>query len=147
MTSIFVQFDGTSADIQGIISQLESSGYFVLDVRYSKWIDNNGEETGNRIDVEVDTIQPENRRFFVPIETHALYADDVFVSSRDIKDDPDEAFTEALDETKKSKGQPKSLDLISRSTLKALEKARREIDELKAAIKELEKTVKKLEKQ
>jgi len=142
-----MQFNGTNADLPSIISQLELSGFFVLDVRYSKWMNENGEETGDRIDIEVETIQPQNKKYFVPIETLALYADDVFVSSRDIKDDPDEAFTEALDETKKSKGQPKSLDLISRSTLKALEKARNEIKDLEATVKDLEKRLKKLEKQ
>lgn len=89
---------------------------------------------------------PDKEIFSLPIQAPAIYADDVFVSSRDINHDADAAFAEAIQETQKSKGQPKSLDLISRSTLKALEKARREIDELKAAVNELEKTVKKLEK-
>lgn len=86
------------------------------------------------------------REFDKPIKTTALYADDVFVSSRDIKDNPDEAFVEAKTETEKAKGEAKSLDLIARSALKVLEKARREIDELKAAVKEIEKRLKKLEK-
>jgi len=77
--------------------------------------------------------------FALPIETPALYADDIFVSSRTIKDDPDEAFAEALAEASKAKGQAKSLDLIARSSAKMLEK-------LRAQVKELEKRVKKLEK-
>lgn len=74
--------------------------------------------------------------FSKPIRTPALYADDVYVSSRDIKDDPDEAFVEAKAETEKSKGAPKSLDLISRSTLKAVEKAREEIGDLKQKLRD-----------
>lgn len=70
-----------------------------------------------------------------PIRTPALYADDVFVSSRKIKDDPDDAFDEAMAETSKD-GQPKSLDLISRSTLKALEQAREHIKDLRQKLKD-----------
>lgn len=80
--------------------------------------------------------------FAKPIVTPALYADDVFVSSRDIKDDPEEAFAEALTETNKSKGQPKSLDLIARSTLKALEYAMKEIEQLRLEVDQLKKKVK-----
>lgn len=86
------------------------------------------------------------REFDKPIKTTALYADDVYVSSRDINPDADAAFLEAIQETEKEKGQAKSLDLIARSALKALEKARREIYELKATVKEIEKRLKKLEK-
>ena len=84
--------------------------------------------------------------FDTPIQTPALYAEDIFVSSRYIKDDPEEAFQEALQESQKQKGQPKSLDLISRSMLKALEKSRDEIKELKKTVDALEKRLKKLEK-
>lgn len=61
--------------------------------------------------------------FKKPIVAPAIYADDIFVSSRKIKDDPEEAFAEALVETGKAQGEPKSLDLISRSTLEALQEA------------------------
>jgi len=84
--------------------------------------------------------------FKKPIQTPALYAEDIFVSSRKVKDDPDEAFEEAKQETRKPKGQPKSLDLISRSTLKALEQSREKIKELEQTIAALEKRLKKLEK-
>ena len=109
-----MQFNGTNADLPSIISQLELSGFFVLDVRYSKWMNENGEETGDRIDIEVETIQPQNKKYFVPIETPALYADDVFVSSRDIKDDPDpeKALLNAIAEMEKGAGNPKSLYIM-----------------------------------
>lgn len=84
--------------------------------------------------------------YVLPIRTPALYADDVYVSSRDIKDNPDEAFAEAIAETEKAKGKPKSLDLISRSTLKAVEKAREEIGDLKQKIKTMEDDIKDLKK-
>ena len=75
-----------------------------------------------------------------------LTVSDVIVQSRDINADADSAFEEAKAESDKGKGEPKSLDLISRSTLKALEKAREEIAELKTTLKELEKRLAKLEK-
>lgn len=140
--SKILQFDGTSADLASIISQLELSGFFVLDVRYSKWINEKGEATGDRIDIEVETIQPPNKKYFVPIETPALYAEDIFVSSRDIKDSPDEALAEALTETKKARGEPKSLDLISRSAIKILEHAMKEIKNLRLEVDQFKKKVK-----
>ena len=85
---------------------------------------------------------PEKEIFLRPIQAPAVYADDIYVSSRDIKDNPDEAFAEALAETKKSKGQPKSLDLISRSTLKALEHAMKEIERLSLDVEQLKKKIK-----
>lgn len=75
-----------------------------------------------------------------------LTVSDIIVQSRDINPDADDAFAEAKAETSKPKGQPKSLDLILRSTIKALEKAREEIKELEATVKDLEKRIKKLEK-
>ncbi len=87
-------------------------------------------------------IVPEYQNFVLPIKAPALYADDVFVSSRDIKDDPLEALAEALTETKKGKGKPKSLDMIARSTLKALEHAMKEIDKLRLDVEKLRKKVK-----
>lgn len=85
---------------------------------------------------------PDKEIFARPIQAPAVYADDIYVSSRDIKDNPDEAFAEALAETKKSKGQPKSLDLISRSTLKALEHAMKEIERLSLDVEQLKKKIK-----
>lgn len=86
----------------------------------------------------------EQEIFAKPIVTPAVYADDIFVSSRNIKDDPDEAFAEALAETGKTKGEPKSLDLIARSTLKAVQNERKKIKALEATIKELDDRLKKL---
>jgi ABC-type phosphate/phosphonate transport system substrate-binding protein len=85
---------------------------------------------------------PEKEIFLRPIQAPALYAEDVFVSSRDIKDDPLEALAEALTETQKGKGKPKSLDMIARSTLKALEHAMKEIDKLRLDVEQLKKKVK-----
>lgn len=62
-----------------------------------------------------------------------IIVSDLIVMSRDIKDDPDEAFLEAATESEKAE---KSLDLISRSTLKALSAARDEIKELKQKLKD-----------
>lgn len=131
-----LQYDGTSSELPNILAEIETAGLFVWDVRFSNWKNDNGEVTGSRIDIDVDEIPPENKRFFTQIETPALYAQDIFVTSRDIKDDPDEAFVEAKAETEKSKGAPKSLDLISRSTLKAVEKAREEIGDLKQKLRD-----------
>lgn len=96
-------------------------------------------------DCQVDPPSP-YEIFEKPIQTPALYAQDIFVSSRKVKDDPDEAFEEARQETLKPKGQPKSLDLISRSTLKALEQSREKIKELEQTIAALDKRLKKFEK-
>lgn len=79
---------------------------------------------------------PDKEIFSRPIQSPAVYADDIFVSSRDINHDADAAFAEAIQETKKEKGQAKSLDLISRSTLKAVEKAREEIGDLKQKLRD-----------
>lgn len=84
---------------------------------------------------------PDKEIFSKPIQAPAIYADDVFVSSRKIKDDPEEAFAEALAETEKT-GEPKSLDLISRSTLRALEHAMKEIKKLRLEVDQLKKKVK-----
>lgn len=135
-------FNGTSANLPNVIFEISAMGLSVHDVRYTKWINEEGEVTGDRIDVDADVVPPENEKYFVPIETPALYADDVFVSSRDIKDDPLEALAEALNETKKEKGEPKSLDIIARSTLRALEHAMKEIDKLRLDVEQLRKKVK-----
>lgn len=91
-------------------------------------------------------IVPDVYEYLQSIKTPAIYADDVFVSSRDIKDDPNEAFMEAIRETGKAKGEPKSLDLISRSALKALERAREEIVSLKREIKTMADEIKDIKK-
>ena len=91
------------------------------------------------LDLSIFEAQPivETEKYFdLPIRTPALYANDVFVSSRDINPDADAAFIEAKTETEKAKGEPKSLDLISRSTLKAVEKAREEIGDLKQKLRD-----------
>lgn len=75
-----------------------------------------------------------------------LTVSDVIVQSRDINADADTAFEEAKAESDKGKGEPKSLDLISRSTLKAVEKAREEIGDLKQKIKTMEDDIKDLKK-
>lgn len=85
---------------------------------------------------------PDKEIFSRPIQAPAVYAEDIYVSSRDIKDDPNEALAEALTETKKRKGEPKSLDIISRSTLKALEHAIKEIDKLRLEVERLKKKIK-----
>lgn len=97
-------FNGASANLPDVISEISAMGLFVHDVRYTKWINEEEEVTGDRIDVDADVVPPENEKYFVPIETPALYADDIFVSSRNIKDDPLEELAEALTETKKGKG-------------------------------------------
>lgn len=79
--------------------------------------------------------------FAKPIVAPAIYVEDIYVSSRKIKDDPDEAFAEALAETGKE-GEPKSLDLIARSTLRALEHALKEIKKLRLEVDQLKKKVK-----
>ena len=66
------------------------------------------------------------------------------MQSRDINADADSAFEEAKAESDKGKGEPKSLDLISRSTLKVLEKAREEIKELKQKLKDRTDEIAKL---
>ncbi len=73
-----------------------------------------------------------------------LIVSDIIVQSRDIKADADAAFEEAKAESDKGKGEPKSLDLISRSTLRALEKAREEIKELKQKLKDQTDEIAKL---
>lgn len=98
------------------------------------------------LDCIADPLQ-DKEIFSKPIQTPAIYADDVFVSSRKIKDDPDEALQEAINEAEKPEGTAKSLDLIARSTIKIVEQQRRKIKDLEAAIIELEKKIKKLDKQ
>lgn len=73
-----------------------------------------------------------------------LTVSDVIVQSRDINADADTAFEEAKAESDKGKGEPKSLDLISRSTLKAVEKAREDIKELKQKLKDRTDEIDKL---
>lgn len=73
-----------------------------------------------------------------------LIVSDIIVQSRDINSDADAAFEEAKAESGKGKGEPKSLDLISRSTLRALEKAREEIKELKQKLRDRTDEIAKL---
>lgn len=68
-----------------------------------------------------------------------IKASDFIVSTPKIKDDPDEAFLEAITESEKPHGEAKSIDLITRSQNKM-------IKELLLQITDLEKRVKKLEK-
>ena len=77
--------------------------------------------------------------FVLPIRTPAIYAEDIFVSSRKIKDDPDEAFLEAITESEKPHGQDKSLDLITRSQTKIIKELLRQITALEKRVKKLEK--------
>lgn len=82
---------------------------------------------------------PDKEIFFRPIQAPALYADDIFVSSRKIKDDPDEAFAEAVAESEKPHGEAKSLDLITRSQTQMIKELHRKIVELEKHVKKLEK--------
>lgn len=98
--------------------------------------------------LDYTSAQPEKTKevFALPIETPAVYAEDIFVSSRDINPDPDKAFAEALEEGNKGKGVPKSLDHITRSMLRKMERQEEEIKQLKEEIKQLKKDIKRLEK-
>ena len=89
---------------------------------------------------------PTEEIFNLPIRTPAVYADGIFVSSRKIKDDPDEALDEAVLESEKEHGTPKSLDLISRSTAKNVVALRQKVRYLEDLVDKLEKRIKKLEK-
>jgi len=82
---------------------------------------------------------PSEQVFALPIRTPAIYAEDIFVSSRKIKDDPDEAFLEAITESEKPHGQDKSLDLITRSQTKIIKELLRQIAALEKRVKKLEK--------
>ena len=82
---------------------------------------------------------PSEQVFALPIRTSAIYAEDIFVSSRKIKDDPDEAFLEAITESEKPHGQDKSLDLITRSQTKIIKELLRQIAALEKRVKKLEK--------
>ena len=68
--------------------------------------------------------------FKLPLRAPSITVDDIFVESRDIKDDPNEAFAEALAEAGKAKGQAKSLDLIVRSMLRKIEQLEKRLSKL-----------------
>jgi len=82
--------------------------------------------------------------FVLPIRTPAVYAEDIFVSSRKINDDADEALDEAILESEKAHGEPKSLDLIARSTVKKVSELKQKIVDLEDKIDKLDKRLKKL---
>lgn len=118
------------------------------------WIDANGDfqcpslpnltET-DLLDCIADAPSP-YQVFVMPLKAPAIYVEDIFVSSRKIKDDPDEALDEAFLESEKAHGEPKSLDLISRSTAKNVMALRQRVRDLESLIDKLEKRIKKLEK-
>lgn len=87
---------------------------------------------------------PTEQIFALPIRTPAVYAEDIFVSSRKINDDADEALDEAILESGKAHGEPKSLDLIARSTVKKVSELKQKIVDLEDKIDKLDKRLKKL---
>jgi len=135
-----LQFDGEEVNLPTILASPELVGFYIVSIRFSRWTDPDGVDKGGRIDIDVEEIAAP---IIYKTEVHAT---DFLVSSRDIKDDPEEASAEALTETNKSKGQPKSLDLISRSTLKVLGKMRDDMAAMQDEIKNLKKRIKDLEK-
>ena len=84
--------------------------------------------------------EPTMQTFEIPIQAPAIYVEDIFVSSRKIKDDPDEAFAEVEFESEKPHGEPKSLDLIARSHTRMIRKLQNENDKLEKRLKKLEKS-------
>ena len=67
-----IQFNGDETNLQDVLQQLE--GQNIVSVNFSRWLDEFGVDKGGRIDVTIGT---------PPV----LYAQDILVSSRDIKDD------------------------------------------------------------
>lgn len=130
-------FNGEPVDIQTTLLSPELQGANIVPIRFLRWT---GEENGividkgGRIDIDVEEIATP---IIYKTEVHAT---DFLVSSRDIKDGPEEAFAEALAETEKV--EPKSLDLIARSSLRALEHALKEIKKLRSEVDQLKKKVK-----
>lgn len=110
------------------------------DIRF--WVDANGYlvcpslESADLSDCIIDP-PPSEQVFALPIRTPAIYAEDIFVSSRKIKDDPDEAFSEAIEESEKPRGEAKSLDLITRSQTKMIKELLRRITALEKIVKKL----------
>jgi hypothetical protein len=60
-------------------------------------------------------VAPIEQVFHLPLRAPSITVKDVFVESRQIKDDPAAALAEALTEASKPLGTAKSLDLIARS--------------------------------
>lgn len=83
--------------------------------------------------IAVTALLDGNEQVFHRIRATTITADDILVESRDIKEDADEAFAEALEEAKKKKGQAKSLDLISRSMLKKMEQFEKRLKKIEKA--------------
>ena len=104
-------------------------------MRYLLWV-----SEGNTPEIiEMPTVEMEQYIFNIPITTPAIYVEDIFVSSREIKKKPEEAFAEAVAESEKPHGQAKSLDLITRSQTQMIKELRRQIIELEKRLKKLEK--------
>lgn len=87
----------------------ELTGKTILSIRYARWHDEQGNDKGGRIDVEIDDSPP-------PV----LYVSDLFVSSPKINDDPEKALDKAIAEMEKGEGNPKSIALIALSLAKYL---------------------------
>jgi len=77
--------------------------------------------------------------FALPLRAPSITVGDIFVESRDIKDDPYEALAEAMNEASKGKGSAKSLDLIARSSLRMIDKLRRQVAVLEKRLDKLDK--------
>jgi len=142
--SVKIVLNKDVVNIEKLINEFAAAGFHQVTHRKSEFVtvlDSDDEKSVMSIYTAHDpTETPQTEiAFELPIRAPSITVDDIFVESRTIKDDPDEAFAEALAETSKAKGQAKSLDLIARSSAKMLEK-------LRAQVKELEKRVKKLEK-
>jgi len=82
--------------------------------------------------------QPTEVIFDLPIRAPSITVGDLFVESRNIKDDPDEAMDEAMAEADKGKGKAKSLDLIARSSLRMIDKLRRQVAVLEKRLDKLD---------
>lgn len=52
--SIYIQFDGTSADLKGLEEELKATGIKILSIKSSRWRDEQGNDKGGRIDVELE---------------------------------------------------------------------------------------------
>jgi len=89
--------------------------------------------------VVVDKPQKSEEIFDLPIRAPSITVGDLFVESRNIKDDPDEAMDEAMAEADKGKGKAKSLDLIARSSLRMIDKLRRQVAVLEKRLDKLDK--------
>ncbi len=120
----------------GFIIPLSRDG-FALD----EWQDfltwNNAQTTP--LDYTAPRLKKTEEVFLLPIRAPSITVDDIFVESRAIKDDPDEAMAEAMAESGKGKGNAKSLDLIARSSLKMIDKLQRQVAVLEKRLDKLDK--------